>query len=298
VPAVARRLGVVMAPSRLLTHSAVTGAAVSLTIGLGGCSGSSGSHNVTTTGASASSTPSAAASGPQVSSSLDGRQRLPLRIHWRALTTTPPTEVAEVDFLVDGRLGWVEKNAPYDYGDDGNWLVTSFLRPGVPHKFTVRLMTSTGQSATDTVTAQVSPSPTPPVSLAGTWRRVVSAKEAAAGPDAPPGGLWRYTFATEGLIGHDPQDGGGISDVIYLPNNRLQLRPTIEHPPFPSPNNGGFCGDTDPLAIYSYTFSNGGRSLALRPVGGHEACPNRQALLASTWTRTSPDPKANELATM
>jgi hypothetical protein len=30
--------------------------------------------------------------------------------------------VTEVDFLIDGKLTWVEKSAPFDFGDDGNYL--------------------------------------------------------------------------------------------------------------------------------------------------------------------------------
>lgn len=35
-----------------------------------------------------------------------------------------------MDFLIDGHQLWVEHNTPYFYGDDGNYLVTSFLKPG------------------------------------------------------------------------------------------------------------------------------------------------------------------------
>jgi hypothetical protein len=35
-----------------------------------------------------------------------------------------------VAFIIDGQRGWVEQKAPYFYGTDGNWLVTTFLTPG------------------------------------------------------------------------------------------------------------------------------------------------------------------------
>ena len=41
---------------------------------------------------------------------------------------------------------------------DGNWLVTSFLKPGA-HTFTVRVITSGGNTATDTVQASVTVPP-------------------------------------------------------------------------------------------------------------------------------------------
>ena len=69
------------------------------------------------------------AAGFTVRSSLDGKTVLPLRIHWVAHPQLPAAQVKEVDFLIDGRLGWVEKKTPYVYADDGNWLVTTILAP-------------------------------------------------------------------------------------------------------------------------------------------------------------------------
>ena len=51
-----------------------------------------------------------------VTSTLDGHTALPLRIHWQAFPSGPAADVSEVDFLIDGRLGWVEHNTPYFYG--------------------------------------------------------------------------------------------------------------------------------------------------------------------------------------
>jgi hypothetical protein len=60
-----------------------------------------------------------------VGSTLDGKTALPHRIHWTAHPTLPASRLNGVDFLIDGKVRWVEVNAPYTYGDDGNWLVTS-----------------------------------------------------------------------------------------------------------------------------------------------------------------------------
>src|SRR6202030_1289018 len=62
-----------------------------------------------------------------VSSTLDGVTTLPHGIQWIATPGIPVADVAEVDFLIDGALAWVEYKSPYVYGDDGNWLVTSFF---------------------------------------------------------------------------------------------------------------------------------------------------------------------------
>ena len=56
----------------------------------------------------------------KVTSTLDRSTVLPTRIHWVARPSIAPASVASVEFLIDGRLGWVERHAPYVYGNDGN----------------------------------------------------------------------------------------------------------------------------------------------------------------------------------
>src|ERR1700758_1118777 len=80
-----------------------------------------------------------------VTSTLDGHTVLPPRIPGQAFSTVPAAHISRVDYLIDGRLSWVETRTPYFYGRDGNWLVTSFLTPGA-HTFTVRAFTRGGQA--------------------------------------------------------------------------------------------------------------------------------------------------------
>src|SRR4051794_21130870 len=72
----------------------------------------------------------------RVTSSLDGKRLLPHRIHWLAFPHLQTTSAVKVDFLIDGQVRWSETKAPYSYSDDGGFLVTSFLAPGM-HRFTV-----------------------------------------------------------------------------------------------------------------------------------------------------------------
>ena len=67
--------------------------------------------------------------------------------------------------------------------------------------------------------------------------------------------------------------------VRYQPGGSLQMRPTIEYPPYPNSNNGGFRDDTDPLWTWRYSVGDGGNTLTLRPVG-HDPCGDRIAILA------------------
>src|SRR4029077_12294656 len=123
----------------------------------------------TASGAAPSTKPdSAYATGLKVSSTLDRTSTLPHRITWQAKTNAPSSSIEEVDFLIDGKLRWVEHTAPYFYGSDGDWLVTSFLTAGM-HRFAVRAKTTDGRTATDVHAARVTKPGPLPANLAGTW---------------------------------------------------------------------------------------------------------------------------------
>src|SRR5262249_54438634 len=78
-----------------------------------------------------------ARSDPQrlaVTSSLDGKRVLPQMIRWIAHPNVAPANVAEVDYLIDGKLRWIELKAPYNYASDDykghlGYLFTSWLAP-------------------------------------------------------------------------------------------------------------------------------------------------------------------------
>jgi hypothetical protein len=263
-------------------------AAVLLVLALAACSSSAGAAS--SGPAAPAKAISSSASSPMltVASTLDGHTTLPLRTHWQAFPSGPAADVSEVDFLIDGRLGWVEHNAPYLYGDDGNWLVTSFLSPG-EHTFTVRVITTDGYTATDTVKTSVTTPPAPPPALSGiTWERQVTLADVlkSTSGQPPPPGRWRLRINRMGWQLHDPTPGGswGLFDVLYQPGGRLQMRPTIEYPPYPNSNNGGFCQDTDPLWAWAYSVGDG-NTLTLHPLG-QDPCGDRIAILAGKWTRT------------
>ena len=257
-------------------------------LALAGCAAPGGA--AATGPATPPTVPSPAASSPRltVTSTLDGRAVLPLRIRWQAFPGVAATDVSEVDFLIDGRLAWVGHNAPYFYGDDGNWLVTSFLGTG-EHTFTVRVITADGHTAADMVRAPVTAPPAPPPALSGvTWVRQVTPADVleSTSGQAPPVGRWRLRINQMGWQLRDPAPSSnwGLFDVRYRPGGGLQMRPTIEYPPYPNSNNGGFCTDTDPLWAWTYSVGGNGKILTLRPVG-HDPCGDRIAILAGRWTR-------------
>lgn len=252
-----------------------------LTVGLAACSASP-----TTPASSSSSSPTQPTGSPtttSVTSTLDGLASLPHRIHWQAMPAS--TAVDHVDFIIDGQLGWTEKVTPYFYGDDGNWLVTSFLKPG-KHTFTTKLTTTDGQTAETTTTATVSKAPSPPAALAGKWSRVVTAADATkqTSGSPPPIGRWTLTFNGIGMVYGDPQGGGVTDDVAYTSQGRLIARATIEVPPYPNPTNGAWCHEPDPEWLYTYSVS--GKTLTMHAVG-KDPCGDRAVVTEGTWTRAA-----------
>jgi hypothetical protein len=222
------------------------------------------------------------ATKPAISSSLDGKRVLPHRIHWLAFPTAPAADVREVDFLVDGHLVWIEHHPPYTYGLDGNWLVTSWLRPGL-HRFTVTLVTTDGRHASDTVTARTLPAPRPPAPLVGGWERTVTKAEAGS---QTPAGTWMLRVDASGWHITDPVGGENWIDVAYLGVGRLQARGGIWATPIESKGGNGWCEDTNASVDYAWSLS--GETLTITLVGADRCGDphNKQHFIwAGNWTK-------------
>jgi hypothetical protein len=227
-------------------------------------------------GALAAATASPAASKPTIRSSLDGKRVLPHRIHWLGFPSVAGAKVKEVDFLVDGKLVWIEHHAPYTYGRDGNWLVTSWLRPGI-HRFTVRVVTSDGARAFDTVSARTLAPPQPPAALWGAWRRTVT--QAQAGSQTPAG-TWTLRIDASGWRITDPRGGRNWVDVAYTGAGRLQARGGIWTSPVESSGGNGWCEDTNTPVDYTWQVS--GRTLTVT-LAGADRCGDPKNLQHFIW---------------
>lgn len=264
-----------------------------------GSSSSSGSSRSTSPRTASSSTIA-------ITSTLDGHATLPRRIIWQATPGTPAIQVREVDFLIDGRLAWVENNAPYIFGGDDNgtnrgYLITTWLTPG-PHVFIARAIATTGRTASNTVTATVQPDPQPPAALRGIWTRTVTGREIAkAGPldGPPPAGRWELAFDRIGAWELDPL-GEGLPDEISVTGNRLTIYAPINSAPFANGHSttvayhhhdlgGSDCTPAGPFG--TYRWSRSGNTLTLTVA--HEGCPNREVVWNGVWTRATPQTPAN-----
>jgi hypothetical protein len=207
-----------------------------------------------------------------VRSSLPGHVTLPHRIRWTATPSVPPDQISAIDFLIDGRPVWVEHNAPYYYGSDGNFLVTSFLSPG-SHVFTVKATTIGGKTASTTAMATVPAAPPPPNALAGTWKRFVKQTDASA----PPSGDWHLVINRVGWDIHDTSGGGNLLDVAYLKPGLLEVRTGMAtgHDTVvggaADEDLNGFCNNEPGMPV-RYRWSITGSRLHFRYLSG-QACP-------------------------
>jgi hypothetical protein len=271
-----------------MRHRGLPIAIVVLGLSLAGC-GSGGDK--TTTSASQPFT---------VTSTLDGKHALPHRIRWIAKPSPSTAKVTKVEFLVDGKTAWIEGNAPYYFSEDGGYLVTSWIKPGL-RTFTVRASSKDGRTATDTVRARVSKAPAPPAALAGTWARHVDTTDApqpgsAGNPTdtlSPPG-AYRIVFDSRQFQTRFPgqftaasigSGYGWILDSDYtVKGGTLRVVGDVATKPFTdSDAEGGFwCYPAGPPATYRWSVS--GSSLKLAPVG-KDPCGIRGFIWTGTWTR-------------
>ena len=221
-----------------------------------------------------------------IGSTLTGKSVLPHRIHW--IAHPRGAAVVEVVFLIDGKKAWVEREAPYSFGYDGNWLVTSALSPG-KHRFTVRAKTAGGKTAQRTTIARVLPAVPPPAPLAATWERVVTQKE--AGPETP-GGKWVLSIDKVGWSVKDPNGYDNWIDAAYLADGRAQLRGGIWLSPFDEKSStrggNGWCHESNVPVDYIWAVSADTLTITL---AGTDACGDRankqSQIVAGVWTRAA-----------
>ncbi len=228
-----------------------------------------------------------------VRTTLDRKIVLPQRIHWLGFPNVPSVQVNRVDFLIDGKVRWTELNPPYTYGDDGNWLVTSWLTPGA-HRFTTRVIATKGRVATDTVRARVLPTPPPPTELNGTrWTRTFTDGQLGGGA---PAGTWEMAIDATGWRIRDPFGGGNYVDVAYLAPGLLQSRGGIwtRNPTAAEKANGGahvqegngWCPDTNQPVDYGWAITANVLTLTLN---AGDRCgksgESESGVWAGEWTR-------------
>jgi DNA-binding SARP family transcriptional activator len=237
-------------------------------------------------------------------SSLDGMTVLPQRTRWVVRPDVPDSAVREVDYIVDGKLRWVEQIPPYYYGGDDNganpgYLITTWLSAG-EHVFTSNVVSADGKEETDVVTARVPPAPQPPAALAGAWTRTVTKRDlaksggfGAGAGNVPPTGVWRLVFDRIGAWELDPRKTGLATEYQVVADVLFAYAPISMRPCTPNGSCGvkrfGYhhlggrdCTAAGPFGSYRWSVS--GTQLTLTAI--HEPCGQRRAIWEGTWKRS------------
>jgi hypothetical protein len=200
-----------------------------------------------------------------VTSSLDGKTVLPIRSHWIA-TPNDARSIDHVDFFIDGFHAWSQHQAPWSFGGQGNWLVTTFLRPGV-HRFAVRAYDAGNQMAVDTVQARIVAPPKPPAKLAGSWKSIIPRSFGLTGTLLIAKNGW--TLGPNNVV-----------DAHYLPDGGVVLGPQIIDRPEQA---SAPCGSYPPHT-WKATIAAGNKRMTLAPVGT-DPCAIRTAIFKGAWIR-------------
>jgi TolB protein len=243
----------------------------------------------------------------KVTSTIDRKTVLPHYLHWIATPNVKPSQIREVDFLIDGKLRWVEHYAPYNYASDDlhghlGYLFTSWLKPG-RHVFSARAVTLKGKKAADTVVARVMPAIAPPTGLAGTWTRTMTTAEQQKcdpkfGTDnCPPPGVWKLIFDSVGVWELDPLHGGIVTAYSVNGSDLHAYAPIQMVPRKPNGDPGEItrfgqqfgvgggidCNEAGPFT--NYTWSVSGDQLTLTSLDRN--CGQQRAIWEGTWTRVT-----------
>jgi hypothetical protein len=214
-----------------------------------------------------------------VTTTLAGKRVLPHRIRWVARTSLPASQVTAVRFLIDGKVSWIERQVPYTYGLDRNWLVTSWLTPGT-HRFTARVTAKGGRSASSTTIARVNPAPEPPSELNDTrWTR---SYPGAPPGEGPPAGTWTLNIDSAGWRIIDPNGEGAFIDVAYLGPGLLETRGGIWTKPHNPYEGQAWCEDTNEPVRFTWKVEGDSLTFAFLPPS---ACEDFGPFMSETWSR-------------
>jgi hypothetical protein len=224
----------------------------------------------------------------RVLSSITSGAVLSSALIWTAVPVgIAPSHVASLEFLIDGRVRWIERRPPYVFDGDGAELFPWLLGPG-PHSLAVRVVSAAGTSASMSADITVAPQPPVPGDLVGSFTRTVTNRDVRRTArlrhkpaDQPlPTGVWRLQIAATGVIGYDnPRGGAGNEAFVAAVNGTLALEGPASWL-LPPARRGGFCA-VEPIG--SYTWITRGRTLVL--TARRDRCADRNSMFTGAWRR-------------
>jgi hypothetical protein len=244
-----------------------------------GCAGSFGGSPATSSAPPAVGVTHPPAKALSVSSSLKSGAVLTAALPWTA--DVAGGGVQSVDFLIDGKLVWTEKNAPYFFNDDGELLMPWLLGAGA-HDLAVRATGTDGQAAQAVARVTTRGPSALPRGIVGTFTRTVTQADVDRTASNPgreaqtvPLGKW-VMHLQPGLLRFVDALGGGGGEAVGVTSSNLRM--------FGSPNwilppveRGGFCHAEPPV---SFAWKHTGRLLQ---ISGGGNCADRDAVFVGMW---------------
>jgi hypothetical protein len=222
-----------------------------------------------------------------LSSTIVDGATLAAPVRWSAEPVgTPPGGLDRIEFLVDGKVLWVEHHAPYDFNNDANYLYPYVFARG-PHQLVARGVSATGEQVTATANVRMTQAPPKiPRALQATWKHRVSQAvidhNSAPGDPPVPGGVFREKFGANGLSLVTPPKPviGGYYAFSATARGALDLGGPVN---WLTAQSGyeGICHGDQTFARYRWKIAH--RVLTLTVV--RDPCRLRAAVLAGKWTR-------------
>jgi hypothetical protein len=232
---------------------------------------------------------SARAQGPgwSVTSSIADGATLTAPVRWSAEPVgTPPGGLDRIEFLVDGKVLWTERHAPFDFNNDANFLYPYVFGRG-PHQLVARGVSVTDEQVSATVNVQMTQAPPViPRRLQATWKHRVTQtaidQSAAAGDPRVRGGVWQMKLGPDGLLFVTPPRPtvGGNYAFSATARGTLLFGGPVNWLTAQSGYEGICHGD---LTFARYRWKIAYRVLSLRVV--EDPCRLRAAIVTGRWTR-------------
>ncbi len=229
-----------------------------------------------------------------VSTSIKPDALLAKPVVWSAaVNASEDITVDHVDFLIDGKVRWTERSAPYEF-NEGRPFAAWPLGAGA-HELRVRAVASTGEDDEAPATVHVKRGSQPPRLATGSYSRMVTAADVhrvADYRDAPHGafgdpfepGRWMMQVRPDGVITLDVE-GGSEFDPFFEPFQAMDGGSLEVYGPAlwlqSHPEQGSiFC---DPEDVGAYRWSVTERQLTITAVD--HTCADRDTILVGTWQR-------------
>ncbi len=215
----------------------------------------------------------------RIVSSISEGAALSSALQWTAVPAgvRSADPVAEVDFLVDGRRRWTDRQAPFVFNGDHNALHPWILARG-RHRLAVRLVTAQGRTVGTASQVSIAPAPAVARALAGRWTRRLTAVHVRG--IALPIGAWHARFRPDGVVFLEgPHGWRGTEAFTPIRTGLIALAGPVLWLA-PERRRGILC-PTEQLAPYEWHRHGSALTLTSR----HDRhCPNRAALFGGTWT--------------